>query len=338
MSTIDKRGSTFSQIQLEHGLHQAVALAAMTLLINAPRAIMNTGFVPRQKGLSTDALISLMIGAITCIWTTLVIVSGLFMRDRPCRLGFEECAARLAYAPWMMQILFLFWLFAWFDELLYLRSKAVIDAIDSDHMDPESRAKRPHPVRIETAFARLLGRRRWRIWKMECSQGSLNWLGSTDWRFRWALYVAIGLPVFVVSYGAIRQRLYTVGLLSIVGLVLFIVGAAGANRYASAPHIYTADTLRVMLHTRHREGTVDILPSKDRGFDAVWSPKIEYEHRALDEATDQMLFSDEPLRWQSRPLSTVLAAFNSNTILSTEEIRHLASWLYELERNPLCRK
>jgi hypothetical protein len=353
MDTLEKRAASFSQVQLDNGLHQAAALAAMTLLITAHRAIINTGFTLRQKGLSTDALISLVVGTITCIWTALVIISGLFIRERPCRASFEACMARLAYVPWMIQVLFIFWLFAWADELLYLKSKVAVNAQLNDQIDhnasssksvqvntvetdPEISDKRP--PRVRTALFRVLGRKRWRVWKMESSHGPLNWSGSTDERFRWTLYSAIGIVVFVVCYGAIRERLYTVSLLSIVGLVLFIVGAAGANKYASAPHMYTADTLRVVLHTRHREGTVYILPSKDRGFDAVWSPKIEYEHRALDEAFARITNAEEPQKEESGQLSSILASFNSSTELSREDIRHLASWLYEPERNPAMQK
>src|SRR5437660_807678 len=86
--------------------------------------------------------------------------------------------------------------------------------------------------------------------------------------YRWTLYCMIGSVVAIVSYAAIKQKLYTVGLLNLVGVVLFIVGAAGANTYSIALHIYTADTLRVMLHTRHREGTYYILSCSIRGFDA----------------------------------------------------------------------
>jgi hypothetical protein len=120
MALFDKRASSISQVQLENGLHQAVALAAMTLLITAHRAIMNTGFTLRQKGLSTDAMISLTIGTIACIWTALVLISALLIKERPCYVSLEACVARFAYAPWMMQIFFVFWLFAWANELLYL--------------------------------------------------------------------------------------------------------------------------------------------------------------------------------------------------------------------------
>jgi hypothetical protein len=93
----------------------------MTLLITAHRALMNTGFTLRQKGLSTDTLISLTIGALTSIWTVLVVISGLYLGEEPCRSGFETCAARLSYAPWIMQIFFLFWVVAYLDEIVSLR-------------------------------------------------------------------------------------------------------------------------------------------------------------------------------------------------------------------------
>jgi hypothetical protein len=161
MDTLEKRAVSFSQVQLDNGLHQAAALAAMTLFITAHRAIINTGFTLRQKGLSTDALISLVVGTITCIWTVLVIISGIFISDRPCRASFETCMARLAYVPWMIQIVFIFWLFAWADELLYLKSKVAVNAqlndqidhagsnksvrVDTVETDPETSDKQPPP-------------------------------------------------------------------------------------------------------------------------------------------------------------------------------------------------
>lgn len=55
------------------------------------------------------------------------------------------------------------------------------------------------------------------------------------------------------ALGAIRTELYTIGLLNFVGLVLFIVGAGGANKYATAPHMYAADMLCVVKPDTERE-------------------------------------------------------------------------------------
>ena len=99
MATLWKQDTAFSQVNLNDGLHQAAALAAMTLLFSAHRAIMNIGFTLRRKGISTDTYVVLIIGLVAFVWTTLVIISGLFIEDRPCLQGFQQCAARLAYVP-----------------------------------------------------------------------------------------------------------------------------------------------------------------------------------------------------------------------------------------------
>ncbi|KAF2454906.1 hypothetical protein BDY21DRAFT_381168 [Lineolata rhizophorae] len=361
------RTSTFSEVEIEHGLHQAAALASMTLLITAHRAIMNTGFTLRQKGLSTDAIISLTIGGLTCIWTTLVIVSALFLDEQPCRHGFQQCAARLAYVPWIIQIVFLFWLIAYTDEILFLRWKNFMRSQDAaasqNHSGSEPSASTrvqpnatatvqeagsgdvessvPGPSTKKRSILQLLKKDRFRIWYMDSSQGPFNWAGSLHPVFRWAIYGTVGVAVLVPSYAAIREQLYTIGLLNLVGVVLFTVGAAGANNYPTAPHIYTADTLRVMLHTRHMEGTSYILPCSYRGFDAVWGPKIEAENRALDQAVEKAAeAADSEASLAGRPVNydAVLAAFKASTQLSRTDVTRLAEWLYEPESQPQMRR
>jgi hypothetical protein len=276
-SSESRRDVSFSSISVDNGLHQSVALAAMTLLITAHRAIMNTGFTLRRRVLSTDALISLTVGLISTLWTGLVVISGVFVGQQPCRNSMEGCLTRLAYAPWILQTLFVFWGVAFLLELFHIRVKEK-DCRTAIVNDVESQAVRP-------AWYRLLTSPRLQIWKMNCSRGPLDWSGSLDWKFRFALYIAMAAAIGSTAFGAIQSELYTIGLLSFVGLVLFVSGASGANKYATAPHKYTADMLRVVLDTRHKEGTVYILPCRDRGFDAVWSPKIDYEYREVDEGS-----------------------------------------------------
>jgi hypothetical protein len=314
---LEKRTPLFSSFQVEQGLHQAASLSAMTLLITAHRAIMNTGFVLRRKSLSTDTLVVLTTGVVTCIWTTLVLVSGLVMKERPCRTNLEVCLARLSYAPWMLQILFFFWLIAYCDEVLRLWSKDAADSALSGLSNTETKHNWHFPS---------LG-----IWKLECSRGPYNWSGSVDHKFRWLLYTTITFTVCVTAYGAIRVALYSLGLLNVVGIVLFIAGAGGANKYADAPHVYTSDMLRVVLTTRHKEGTVYVLPSRNRGFDAVWSPKINYEHREVDALSNLETNSTEGVR---KDLRHILAAFNASAELSSDAVNDLAGWLYEPEAHP----
>jgi hypothetical protein len=105
---------------------------------------------------------------------------------------------------------------------------------------------------VRPAWYRLLTSPYLQIWKMNCSHGPLDWSSSLDWKFRLALYITMAAAIGSTAFGAIQSELYTIGLLSFVGLVLFVFGASGANKYATAPHKYTADMLRVVLDTRHK--------------------------------------------------------------------------------------
>lgn len=315
----------FSQLSLQQGLHQSAALAAMTLLITAHRAIMNTGFTLRRRGFCTDVISVFTIGVITCLWTFLVALSSLVLGDKPCLESLEPCAARLAYVPWIMLILFIFWLIAYADEIWYLHRKHT-NRMSSDVEAPDT---------TNTSFRRKArGLKPWKIWQMECSHGHINWSGSVRPTYRYLLYSTMTIVVAFFSYGAARQNLYTIALLNVVGVVLFIVGAGGANKYATAPHIYTADTLRVVLHTDHKEGTVYVLPTKDRGFDAVWSPKIKNENEALDDAIAKFRQAGGRNSPNIPDILPVLAEFHSSTELTKEDINHLAGWLYEPEKCP----
>jgi hypothetical protein len=327
-----RRDVSFSSISIDNGLHQSVALAAMTLLVTAHRAIMNTGFTLRRRDLPTDALIALTVGLISTIWISLVIVSGVFIGQPPCRNSIEGCLARLAYAPWMIQTLFVFWGVAFILELLRLKAKEH-DSKSANADDAESR----NAQSVRPALYRLLAKPGLQIWKMNCSRGPLDWSGSLDWKFRWALYITMAAAVGFTSFGAVVTGLYTIGLLNFVGLVLFIVGAGGANKYATAPHMYTADMLRVVLETRHREGTVYILPYSDRGFDAVWSPKIDYEYREVDEGSALSAHPQEiraKKRGEFKKLDARLAAFNTATELTAKDVKDLATWLYTPKSAP----
>jgi hypothetical protein len=330
-STESRRDVSFSSISVDNSLHQSVALAAMTLLITAHRAIMNTGFTLRRRALPTDALISLTVGSIATLWTTLVIISGVFVGQQPCRSAVEGCLTRLAYAPWMLQTLFVFWGVAFLLELFHIRVKeqdgktAIINDVESR----KSQAVRP-------AWYRLLTSPHLQIWKMNCSRGPLDWSSSLDWKFRLALYITMAAAIGSTAFGAILSELYTIGLLSFVGLVLFVFGASGANKYATAPHKYTADMLRVVLDTRHKEGTVYILPFRDRGFDAVWSPKIDYEYREVDEGSVLSAYPQEikqRKKGELKNLDARLAAFNTATELTAKDLNDLATWLY---KNRVC--
>lgn len=343
-----KRESDVAQATLVDGLHQAAALAALSLLYTAHRAVMNTGFTLRRDGLSTDAIIVLTVGALTSIWTLTVIIGSLFLDDKPCRESFELCAARMAYCPWLLQILFFFWLFAYIDELRILKSirqsassaskepDHLVD-IKDEHIDEESGVSH-HPA-FEWAhplsyWHSLHWPGPWHIWCMDCSQGLVNWRGSVRPIFRYLLYCTLAGVILTFSAFALIQKVYTLGLLNMVGVVLFIADAAGTNSYATAPHRYARDCLRVVLHTRHKRGTTYILPTRNRGLDAVWGPKIENENRSLDAAVRKWQDDGGYEKGKLINMDGVLAAFNTASILEQTDINLLAAWLFQPKENP----
>ena len=256
-----------------------------------------------------------------------MITSGIFVGEQPCVNGFEVCLARLAYAPWMIQLLFIFWTIAFVDEILYLRAKDRKSKI-VDSKDEESTGTQ----RVQSWMDRILCSDGLRLWRMKSSRGALDWSGSVDWKFKWGMYFVMVVVIGITAFGAIWTKLYTVGMLNLVGLALFILGAGGSNKYTAAPHVYAADMLRVVLDTRHKEGTVYVLPYMGRGIDAVWSPKIDYEYREVDEGSP---LSSQPnaevkarKRGHLKDPSLRLAAFNSATEMTAKEINDLATWLY----------
>ncbi|KAF8428725.1 hypothetical protein EV426DRAFT_519057, partial [Tirmania nivea] len=212
-----------------------------------------------------------------------------------------QCLARLSYAPWMLQIMSGFWLFALWDGHRGLEKSKT-----------------------------------WTLW---CSRGPFDWRLCLHPWFRWSILGIMLATISATSYGALREQLYTVGILNMVGLVLFAVGAGGSNKYDLAPHRYAGNMIRIILGTSHSEGSVYILPSEECGFDAVWSPKVTSEHAAADGIIMplfQTLRSGEypPNEVLSR-LREVLPPFMRSVAVTQTQLTHLAMWLYKDPKCPL---
>lgn len=289
-------------VTIQQGVQLAVALAAMTLLFTAHRAVMNSGFTFSRKVLTTDSIIGLCLTSLSILWTSLVFLSGFVGGDAPCLNGLSPCLARAVFSPWILQVLSIFWMISWLDAMYFEDVRRISD-------------------------------RRRGLWNLDSSTGPFAWAESMNKKFLWFFYFCTFTVVFVTSYGAIREGTYTMGFLNIVGFVLFIGGAAGGkNKYCTAPHIYNGDMLRVALVTSHLEGTVYILPSKGYGFDAIWSPKIEFEHRELDLAMKDMdtarRTKDGGFKSKPFPIRSVLTPFTQRVSLTTAQLTELAEWLY----------
>ncbi|KXX75394.1 hypothetical protein MMYC01_208129 [Madurella mycetomatis] len=87
-------------------------------------------------------------------------------------------------------------------------------------------------------------------------------------------------------------------------------------------------------------GTSYVLPCRDRGFDAVWGPKIEYENRVLDEAQEQFFKEGGYTKKRAHiSMDKVVAWFNTSAAdLEDDAIVDLAEWLYTPEqKRGMCR-
>ncbi|KAF8540630.1 hypothetical protein BDD12DRAFT_832710 [Trichophaea hybrida] len=283
----------------------------MTLLLTAHRGVMNTGFTFSRLKPATDLLIVLFVGVLTTGWTAVVTASGLLIGEKPCRKSVQKCLAREAFAPWLLQILFIFWIVAYLDA----------------RRNEEKRRVSDKPVGL---------------WKLSTLRGPFDWDRCVSSTYRWTLCGVTGVVIVATSYGALREEIYTVGILNVVGLVLFAVSASGSNKYPTAPHQYFGDMLRVPLTTRHGEGTVYVLPSEGYGFDAVWSPKISWEHIQADKTTELALAARAA--GEDRPTDILRRCWETTTpwiqhcTLTDRQVCHLAEWLYLVDDNPAVKQ
>src|SRR5204862_4276518 len=87
------------------------------------RAVKSGGFTIGRGFRSTDLQLGWGIGLISSLWTGVVIGSSLLSGSKPCTVSATKCFARLAYAPWILQLTFFFWVTAYVNERLNLKSE-----------------------------------------------------------------------------------------------------------------------------------------------------------------------------------------------------------------------
>jgi hypothetical protein len=149
---------------------------------------------------------------------------------------------------------------------------------------------------------------------------------------RWILVGLLAVIISTTSALAMSHGLIIQGVLSITGLIIFLLSGTGVNPYTRANHRYSADMLRIILPTSHHEGTVYVLPSKDHGFDAVWSPKIQNEHLESDRQTMALFGRIRSGKWSLKdPLECVryvVASYQERVVMSDAQLELLARWLY----------
>lgn len=263
------------------------------------RVGINRGFLFRRHGLSTDTLFSLIIGCTATFWTIVILASASRNSDN----GLWRFLSQASHAPWLVQILFIFWIFS------------TIDALSAQKRGYES----------------------FILWKLSVTAGPFEWMDSIKPLARWTLRGFLIITVLATSVPGISDGFVVQGVLNITGLVIFLLSGTTVNPYTQANHRYSADMLRIILPTSHHEGTVYILPSESHGFDAVWAPKVENEHLEADQQTMALFGRMRSGKWSLKePLECirhVVASYQERVMICDTQLELLARWLYYDQRN-----
>ncbi|KAM7193064.1 hypothetical protein V8F20_008580 [Naviculisporaceae sp. PSN 640] len=301
-------------IDLVPSIETARIVACLSWLL-LHRTLSDSGFTLGRRGINnTDAKSALLIGLTSTLWSAAAIKAALADVESSSISDDDDSYGVLpltspkvlqwliiaSSAPIITQILFAFWLLCMADLLL----------------------------------ARWTNRPSTRLWRGLNSHTPFIWsaaLPSTVYRGLLIVFcVAVTVPSLATAYSPSTIP----GILSLLGLVIFVQGINGSprNPYTKSSHWYTDSSLRIALPTSHHEGTMYILPGPSTGIDAVWSPKIRAEHTEAD-AEIMTLFSHMRAdRWvMSEPLQrlrTTLAAYQARVHISGEHAERLAAWIY----------
>ena len=174
------------------------------------------------------------------------------------------------------------------------------------------------------------------FWSLVHVDGACDWASGLHRAFYWVLILLLSIVVAVPASFTWKEKdgqgnaLHAV--LSLAGLLVFVLDGVPNNPYVDASHRYTDDRLRIALATSHHEGTSYVLPSRGIAFDAVWTPKIKNEHIAADREIMPLFRHMRSGRWNpSEPLErlrSTLALYQEHVILSSAQAQRLAAWIY----------
>lgn len=99
---------------LRKPIYISAASASMIFLLLAQRSIHQRGYLlSRSWWVATDSVMWIWMGLAGGVWTLLVFLSAWHIDDtNPCKLDIKSpaCSARLAFTPWILDGVFLWWL------------------------------------------------------------------------------------------------------------------------------------------------------------------------------------------------------------------------------------
>lgn len=169
-------------------------------------------------------------------------------------------------------------------------------------------------------------------------QQSASFRNAFDWSSclqpGWWLAIRITLVSLIVPAAivCIARGAVVLAVSNVISLAFFLIQGAPDNPYIEAKNHYAADMLRIALPTSHHEGTLYILPSRNRGFDAVWSPRIAAENVETDRYMMGLFAKMRSSQYDiSEPLASLrflLPAFHRRAELNDQDLVKLAQWLY----------
>jgi hypothetical protein len=99
----------------QNSLHLSAALAGMVVLIVLEYSVHAVGYLlSRAWWRATDSILWILMGLISATWTTFIFLSAYIWEgnsDNPCSKDPSGpfCATRLAFAPWILNGVFLWW-------------------------------------------------------------------------------------------------------------------------------------------------------------------------------------------------------------------------------------
>jgi len=251
----------------QKSIHLSVSLASMIVLLVLMSRVRNHGYtLSRSPVHSTDSEMFIAMGLISFVWTAFILFSSWVFEDensRPCREDphSAKCAARLGFAPWILDGVFL-WRFI----------HSLMHEISCSHHGKcaSSYLKRLFRPRTDSGCS---------DYDLSLAKIQKTW---TSWIETTIVFAIIAAPISWTIYGAIKTELFTLGMLTIAALVILFHGLSAHGHYLTPPHRYYMDEIRVPLLTPVESGIVYVLPSRKYGFDAIYSPRLDAEQAILE--------------------------------------------------------
>lgn len=322
-----------SDVDFQKSVHLSVALAGMVLLLCFELHIRQQGYkLSRAWFKSTDDWMWIGMGVVSIVWTSTIFVSAWLWEENdsnPCRQDFRSahCAGRLAFAPWILVGVFLWWLLRAFGHVCW-RSWNRKHSPNKDSFVGPNRSLDHHHHTERKNRGRLARFRTTKVW--------YNFFEPL------LVFILISGPVGWTTAGAFRSHLYTLGFLSAAALVFLGYALLDFKYHLILPHHYAMDDIRCALLTPLEKGIVYVLPSRGYGFDAVYCPRLESEQAVLEPARPwceplDIIKDDHNNKWT---IGKCRAALRKVILARTQQVEcdkkittDLAYWLYWYRRD-----